>query len=116
MRGAGRSRSRLAVYAIVAGVALIVAAGLLSTLFVPQWSLFEKNTVVAEMPVALPPDRVGLIMVRGQKAHSCRRILFDNVSGSLKEVGQGPCPNEDDSGAQARARVGSLRDSFSKKH
>jgi hypothetical protein len=105
----------MAVYVIVAGVLLIVAAGLLSTMFVPQWSLFEKSAVVAEMPVALPPDRVGVIMVHGQKAHSCRRILFDNVSGTLKEVGQGPCPNEDDAAAQTRARVGSLRDSFSKR-
>jgi hypothetical protein len=100
---------------VVAGVALIVAVGLLSTLFVPQWSLYEKSVVVAEMPIALRPDRVGLITVRGQKAHSCRRILFDNVSGTLREVGQGPCPNEDDSAAQSRARVGSLRDSFSKR-
>ena len=115
MRGAGRTRSRFAVYATVVGVVLIVAAGLLSTLFVPYRSLFEKITAEAEMPAVLPPDRVGLIMVRGQKPHSCRRILFDNVSGSLKEVGQGPCPNEDDAAAQSRARVGSLRDSFSKR-
>jgi hypothetical protein len=115
MRGAGRSGNRFAVYAIVAGVALIVIAGLFSSLFIPHWSLFEKSAVVAEMPVSLPPDRVGVITVHGQKANSCRRILFDNVSGSLKELGQGPCQSDVDPTAETRARVGSLRDSFSKR-
>lgn len=106
-----RRKGQAAMTALVVCAALL-AAGFLDYLWqrAPHYvSPARRN----EMDAAeLQRRRTGTIMIPEGAIGRCRRLKFDNTTGSMEDGGTGPCRDDVPANTPADARVNSIRDSF----
>jgi hypothetical protein len=110
-----RGNNQLAMTGLVVYGALLVAA--LVYYFRNELSgYWTEEAQHTEMSAAeLQRQHTGTIMIPEGIIGRCRRLKFDNVSGTMMDAGTGPCRDDAPTNTPGELRVNSIRDSFVKR-
>ncbi len=105
-------------YVVIRGlVAYSIAIGLAAAWFA-FYQFPKSSTEQARKPPgqgAPESNYVGAILLPGGSDGRCRKVNFDNVTGTLREDGTAACGDPAPTKNSTEGRMSAIRDAFSKK-